>query len=461
MDRVGMLDGQRRQGVARLVVGHASLLLVAHDPPLLLEAELDSIDGLFEVTPLHLQTVPAAGVERGLVDHVGQVRPHHAGRASRHDLQLEVRFELHLAGVHLEDVEPPPQVGAIYEHLSIEAPRPQQRSVEHLGPVGGGHDGDAGAGIEAVHLHQQLVERLLALVVGGHGPQAAPGLADGVQLVDEHDAGGPLLGLLEEVADARRPDADEHLHELRRRQREERHVRLTGHRSGQQRLARARGPHQKHPFGDPRADGGKLLGLLEEAHDLHQLGLGLVHAGYVFEGDPLLGTQVVDLGAGPAKAQGAGTSAHATYSDPIQRPQDAERDEPAEQELLPPRGRLDLAHKAHLVGLQLLDQRRLIDVRQAAGGEDLLGPGPLERRGELVATDLDLVQLAGPQLGHQLVVADPPRRLGAKEHGLQDPQHDEGAHEVEAGEGELTLAQRLHRCDAYDEAPRGAMDCGL
>jgi hypothetical protein len=48
--------------------------------------------------------------------------------------------------------------------------------------------------------------------------------ADGVDLVDEHDAGRVLLALLEQVADARRADADEHLDEVRAADREERNV---------------------------------------------------------------------------------------------------------------------------------------------------------------------------------------------------------------------------------------------
>ena len=56
------------------------------------------------------------------------------------------------------------------------------------------------ADVEAVHLDQQLVEGLLALVVAAaHAGATVP--ANGVDLVDEDDRRGVLLGLLEEVAD--------------------------------------------------------------------------------------------------------------------------------------------------------------------------------------------------------------------------------------------------------------------
>ena len=102
---------------------------------------------------------------------------------------------------------------------------------------------------KSVHFHQQLVESLLALVVDRADMHAALA-ADGVEFVDENDAGGVLLGLLEQVADAGRPDADEHLHELAAADREERHMRLAGHRPRQQRLAGARRADQQNALGD-------------------------------------------------------------------------------------------------------------------------------------------------------------------------------------------------------------------
>ena len=87
--------------------------------------------------------------------------------------------------------------------------------------------------VEAVHLRQQLVERLLALVVPGEVARPAR-LADRVELVDEDDARRLLLRLLKQVAHARRADADEHLDEVRAGEREERHVRLAGDRAREQ-----------------------------------------------------------------------------------------------------------------------------------------------------------------------------------------------------------------------------------
>ena len=63
-------------------------------------------------------------------------------------------------------------------------------------------DDDALVAGEAVHLDEQLVQRLLALFVAER--VAAAAAADGVELVDEDDAGLVAARVLEQLADARR-----------------------------------------------------------------------------------------------------------------------------------------------------------------------------------------------------------------------------------------------------------------
>jgi hypothetical protein len=109
--------------------------------------------------------------------------------------------------------------------------------------------------------------------------------ADRVDLVDEDDARRVALGLVEQVAHAAGADADEHLDELRAGDAEEGHARLAGDGAREERLARAGRADQQHAARDARAELVELLGVLQELDDLLQLGLGLVHAGHVAEGD--------------------------------------------------------------------------------------------------------------------------------------------------------------------------------
>ena len=104
-------------------------------------------------------------------------------------------------------------------------PGTQERGVEDVGAVRRRHHHDALGRLEAVHLGQHLVQRLLALVVAAAEAGAALA-ADRVDLVHEDDRGRLLLRGLEEVADACGTDADEHLHEVGTGDRDERHARL-------------------------------------------------------------------------------------------------------------------------------------------------------------------------------------------------------------------------------------------
>ena len=192
--------------------------------------------------------------------------------------------------VDLEDLEAALHVGAVEDDLAVEAAGAQQRRVEHVGAVGGGDDDHVRVGVEAVHLDQDLVERLLALVVRAAEAGAALA-ADGVDLVDEDDARGVALGLVEQVAHAARADADEHLDELGAGDAEERHAGLAGDGAREKRLAGARRPDQQHAARDARAERVELLGVLQELDDFLELGLGLVDAGHVVERDDRLVAQ--------------------------------------------------------------------------------------------------------------------------------------------------------------------------
>ena len=101
--------------------------------------------------------------------------------------------------MHLEDLLAALEVGAVDDDLAVEAAGAQQRRVEDVGAVGGGDEDDAGLDVEAVHLDEELVERLLPLVVAAAHAGAAVA-ADGVDLVHEDDRRGARLGLLEQVA---------------------------------------------------------------------------------------------------------------------------------------------------------------------------------------------------------------------------------------------------------------------
>ncbi len=210
--------------------------------------------------------------------------PGEPGGLAGERVEVDLLGERLAAGVDLEDLPAPAAIGAVHDDLAVEAPGAQQCRVEDVGTVGGGDEDDVVLHLEAVHLDQQLVEGLLALVVAAAHAGAAMA-ADGVDLVHEDDARRVLLRLLEQVADPAGADADEHLDEVRARDREEGDPGLAGDGSGEQGLSGPWRPVEQHALGDPRPERLELLRVLEELLDLVQLLHGLVGARDVPEGD--------------------------------------------------------------------------------------------------------------------------------------------------------------------------------
>ena len=284
MDGVAVGQQVADDRVAELVVGGDQPLLLGHHAGLLLRAGDHPHDPLLELLHGDLAPALAGGQQRRLVDQVGEVGAGEAGGLAGQRVEVDLLGQRLAAGVHLEDVLAALAIGPVDDHLAVEAAGPQQRRVEDVGPVGGGDQDDVVLHLEAVHLDQELVQRLLALVVAAAHAGAAVA-ADGVDLVHEDDAGRVLLGLLEEVAHAAGADADEHLDEVGAGDREEGHAGLAGHRAGEQRLAGAGRAVEQDALGDAGAERLEFLRVLEELLDLVQLLHGLVDPGDVAEGD--------------------------------------------------------------------------------------------------------------------------------------------------------------------------------
>ncbi|CAM4039424.1 hypothetical protein NOMA109596_19235 [Nocardioides marinus] len=457
VDRVVARERRGDEGVAALVVGGDELLVLAHQAGTPLRAGDDAVDGLVQRLVGDELAVGAGGEQRGLVEHVGQVGAGEAGGPARDADQVDVGGDRLAARVDLEDLLAAGQVGGVDLDLAVEAARAQQRGVEHVGTVGGRDEDDPAAYVEAVHLDEQLVEGLLALVVAAAHAGAAVA-TDGVDLVDEDDRGGVLLGLLEQVADAGGADADEHLDEVGAGDGVERHARLAGDRAGQQRLAGARGAVEQHALGDLGAHGLELGRLLEELLDLAELLDRLVTPGDVGEGRlrHVLGDQL-RLGLGELHDAASAAALHV-----VEQPQEDDEDDDQRQERDEERaehaGSGDLG--GELLDLAVLDLLLGQAVEPRLGAADPVGHDlgavvahPLvEGRADLLVTvdERDRLDLAGGDVGGHLRGGDlVPVAAGGQElqdeddadHGHDDPQPGTLAYALH---GLLSLCARLN-----------------
>ena len=165
--------------------------------------------------------------------------------------------------MHQENLLTTTDIRQRHYHLAVETARAQQRGVEHIGTVRCSDHDHTRCPFEPIHLNQQLVQGLFALVIAAAEPRAA--LAPHcVDFVDENDARRLLLRLLEHVANTGRAHTDEHLNEIRSGNGEERHLRLTRNRARQQSLACSGRAHHQHALRDMPAQLLKLGRVLEE-----------------------------------------------------------------------------------------------------------------------------------------------------------------------------------------------------
>ena len=243
---VGLLGGDQR--VADLVVGHDALFLVGEDGILLLVACNDHFDALFEVSLGHALAARADGPQRSLVDDVGQLGTGRTGGHPGHDAEINAGSQRDLFGVNFQNLFAALQVGQLDGNAAVKAAGAGQSRVQRLRTVGGCQNDDAVVAFKAVHLGEQLVQGLFALIVAAVLAAVAL-LADGVDLVNEDDAGGFLLGLFEQVAHLGSAHAHEHLHEFGAGHGEEGHVGFTGHGLGQHGLAGARRADEQDALG--------------------------------------------------------------------------------------------------------------------------------------------------------------------------------------------------------------------
>ena len=162
-----VLSGQRHghDRVAQFVIGDDAAFLRNEQPVLLLQAGNDPFDRCGEIRQMHAVGAAPRRQQRRLVDQIGEIGAGKARRQFGDLLGIDIGRQHRLFQMHLQDRDPILLVGAIDQNLAVEAAGAQQRGIEDLRPVGGGQQDDAGRGIETVELDQELVERLLLLVV--------------------------------------------------------------------------------------------------------------------------------------------------------------------------------------------------------------------------------------------------------------------------------------------------------
>src|SRR5665213_378184 len=251
--------------------------------------------------------------------------------------------------MHFENGQTLFEVGQGHDDLTVEATGAEQRRVQDVRAVRRGDDDDALGGLEAVHLAEHLIQGLFALVVTAAKSRAALA-TDGVDLVHEDDGGRLLACGREEVAYATRADADEHLHEVRARDREEGHARLTGDGAREHGLAGPWGTDEQDALGYACPNVLVAQGVLQELDDFADLLFHAEVASHVIEGG--LRAVLVELlrFRTPDRHHAVHLSARLTTHVEHERAEDQNPDEVGEEQAREARGRGEGDH--HVVAAE-------------------------------------------------------------------------------------------------------------
>ena len=169
--------------------------------------------------------------------------------------------------MHAQNLFPAAHIRVTYDYAPVKAPRTQQCRVKHVRTIGRRHENDAFIRFETVHFHQQLVQRLLALIVAAAQARAAMA-SYRVNFINEYDAGGIFLALFEQITHPARAYSYEHFDKVRAGNREERNIGFACNRPSQQRFTCARRSNQQNSLGNPPTQFLELLRLAQELDDL-------------------------------------------------------------------------------------------------------------------------------------------------------------------------------------------------
>ncbi len=258
----------------------------------------DAVNGRHETVAIDGLLIVARRDKGGFITYVGYIRARESGRLTGHHFDIHAIVLLDVAQMDIENLYTVLEFGEVDCNLTVEASGTQKGFVKNVGTVGGGEDNHTTVGAETVHLGEELVERIFALVVGTHVGVLATRTAHGVNLVDKHDAGSLLLGLAEEVADTRCTHADKHLDKIGARHREERHVGLAGNSLGKKGLTSSGRAYKQCALGYLAAKVGVTLRVAKKLDNLAYLGLGFGESGNILERNICSLTFLKDLGLG-------------------------------------------------------------------------------------------------------------------------------------------------------------------
>ena len=219
------------QRVTNFVIGGFSLLFLCHHF-FTFGTHQDLVAGIFEVIHFDDRFIMPRGPESCLIHNVANVGAGEPNRVGSKTLEIHLIRQWNIAHVNLEDLVATIQRRFAHRDVPVKASGSQQRRIQHVRSIRRGDNNRRFAGIEPIHLTENLIQRLLAFVVPATKPRStlAP---NGINFVNENDGRRVLAGRLEQIANPTSPHTHKHLDKLTAVDREEGNSGLSRHRACQ------------------------------------------------------------------------------------------------------------------------------------------------------------------------------------------------------------------------------------
>ena len=264
------------------VISGQALLAVCHDAGLLFRAHDNLQEGILNILHANQALVAACRQQSCLIEQIFQIRAGETSGRLCNRVKANIRIKLLAARMYLQNVLAALHIRCADINLTVKTSRTQQRRIQNILTVGRCDDDDALVCTETVHLNQQLVQRLLALVVSA-AKACASVTANRINLINKDNCRRLFLRLAEQVAHTRCADTDVQLYEVRTGDGQERNACFTGNRTRQQGFTGSRRAYQQNALWNARADLRKFLRIFQKFYDFFQLRLFLIRTCDILE----------------------------------------------------------------------------------------------------------------------------------------------------------------------------------
>mmetsp|Transcript_16224 Transcript_16224/g.34085 ORF Transcript_16224/g.34085 Transcript_16224/m.34085 type:complete len:284 (+) Transcript_16224:771-1622(+) len=276
--------------MSRLVVGNELVLSGGEhgSSSLLFEPDHNAVNGSINLFPSDGGLALACCCNCSFVHEILELGSRKSWGTTSNGLEIDIGFQGLATGVHTEDAGASLEVGEVDGDLPIKTSRTQQGLIQNVNTVSSRDGNDSRVSVETIHLNQNLVNCLFALVVSTSKSRATL-TTDRIDFINEDDARGVLLRLSEHVANTGRSDSNKHLNELRSRNRNERDSSFSGDGFGKKGFTSSRGAVQNHSPGNSASIFRIYLRLLQKVDYFGKFQFGTVATGDVFEVDSGIG----------------------------------------------------------------------------------------------------------------------------------------------------------------------------